>query len=120
MGYVHLNTILSVHEHNTERKNSKKTKKKIYLCCQNRQNIYKFVMNMIRSLLLLNLTIFCCDLLFSLPTIPTFLGSLRTVLLDFGRIIQDKRQEGDKKKKKTWNSLACFSFTLLDLSQFRP
>ena len=130
MGYVHLTTTLSVHEHYSKRKLAK-TEKTYYLCCQSWQNICKFVANANRPLLLLLLTTVRCYLLLSqlivqsrylpgsLPTLPTYLAAWGRLLADFGRIIQDKRQEEDK-ERRTWNNQVSSLLTLLDVSQLRP
>ena len=52
-------------------------------------------------------------------TVGTFLATWRHLLPDFGRIIQDKRQE-EEKKRRTWNNQVSFAlfflYTLLDIS----
>ena len=135
MGCVQLTTILSVHEHSTllqcRKRKLAKTDKTYYLRCQSRQNICKFVANANGLLLILHLATVRCYLLLSqlaiqsqlatrahgddsqlLPTFPTYLAAWGRLLPDFGRIIQDMRQEEDK-ERRTWNNQVTFSFSYI-------
>ena len=41
-------------------------------------------------------------------TVATFLATWRRLFPDFGRIIQDKRQE-EEKERRTWNNQVSFA-----------
>ena len=53
-------------------------------------------------------------------TVATFLATWRRLFPDFGRIIQDKRQEEEKERKKNMEQSGklrfVFLYTLLDIS----
>ena len=66
-------------------------------------------------------TVVRCYYAVSQLTVTTFLATWRRLLPDFGRIIQDKKQE-EEKERRTWNNQVSFalfflySYILLDIS----